>query len=232
VGSGPLSAAELCQGAVVLLGGKAQAGEDLVDAALVAVAAAAFEFLLHRPESFQQLRPGGRIGQLPSGRIHLRLHPPQAGEDLQHAPPQRLPAGGRRRLRQVADPQAPAAADLAGRRLHQPAHDPQQRRLALAVGTDQADAVARLQGEADALEHVALAVVVQDVPGRDERHRLGFLHVAAARSRSASKTLTLSPRGRRLQARSAQATVPLTVALKPAGLLRSDADVHWQEEPP
>ena len=78
---------------------------------------------------------------------------------------------------------SPSKTDVAGARRRQARDRAQRRRLAGAVGADQRDALALLDGQRDALERLDVAVVGVDVVDLEHRHQLT---TASSRWRSAS----------------------------------------------
>jgi len=164
----PLPAAEMGQRHVVLGRGEAQSGEHLAHAQLPLVAAGGLERRLARAIV-------GQRGLVVSGIGHALLQMVQrlglAAQLLElrgHVVPQRRIAHGGRVLRQIADGEALHARHHAVVGRVQVGQDAQQGGLALAVGADQADAIALLDAQIDPLEHVQRAEASGQIAADDD----------------------------------------------------------------
>ena len=91
-------------------------------------------------------------------------------------------------LRHVTDPEAGLAPHRSGRRFECADQDPDQRRLARAVGTDDRDDLARLDGEIHVAERGEARVARRHVPRLDQRGH------AAAQAGQSPTTSTLTRR--------------------------------------
>ena len=120
--------------------------------------------------TFDEKKAGDAFSYLPGQFAELALHAALLGEHVEHRPPQRLLTERGRVLRHVAAHQAPLALHRADGGLIEPRHQAQQRRLALAVGTDEPDPVGRTHAEAQPLQDVLSPEALADVVAHNQGH--------------------------------------------------------------
>ena len=166
------AAGQLRDGPVELAGAEAQAREDLLGpvAAIARLEVGQQEVQVREPLRQLELGLGGGGGELGLDGLQVGEEPVAVPDEGLHRLDQRAGRQLQDVLRQVADARAAGAGQLALVGLALAGEDAQERRLAGAVGADEPDALARLDGEADLVEDELAAEGEGELVRGDERH--------------------------------------------------------------